>query len=506
MRRHHKATSAAALSALLLTTGCGGGPVGGGPGGGGVQGEGRASPGTPAPSGSDSGGRLGSYDPPGRFAQEPALTVSGTDGLGKLGQRAFYATGSQGVTAFDLETMERRWTVPTENQQNGKTTTAPALTLLHPKDDEAHGPKGEDAGGELVVAAFGVTEEGEGSTSDAERVEVVAVSGESGTVRWRRSFTPRGEKMTWSQSFLEQQGLQLHTADADTVVLQHDGTRALNAENGELRWSDGDFTTRGASDGVLLGYPAHPDRGEVRTTGVTARSAAHGREKWRHGSTGAGTRVREVWSDRALLDTSDEKETYLLDLGSGAEIRRWDTKWEKCEYDERSVTVCTTGGSISALDADSGAPLWTLPSRPGTDPTDESPPNKPSGGDPSPGAESDGTRSDGAEKPPSSPSDQESQHQPDDHEKPAVYAVWHGSVYARSVSAHGAEPFVLNARTGRAAKPAAEGAKGATGESSSESPARGDADVGIAPAAVNASVGLVQDRANGTVRIHRATG
>ncbi len=235
-------------------------------------------------------------------------------------------------------------------------------------DNAAAAPVIAEAGGKrLAVAAFLETVAGQGTAADRLAVELVAMDTATHQAAWTLPLdVPEGVLGQYdarqSATVLDVQGstaVVAITGDAHGAVL------AVDLAARKPLWKQTGFLAAAVTGGQVVGVIPKDNGGAMQrlsalnlTDGRTVWSADADSYETKVGAAGPATVVvsgRDYNSGKdfsRLVDAATGREALGIDGGSGG---------VRCTYDGRSVTVCTTEGTVFAVDTASTRQLWKLP-------------------------------------------------------------------------------------------------------------------------------------------------
>ncbi|MFF3498401.1 hypothetical protein [Streptomyces sp. NPDC003247] len=430
--RRQLACAIGALAASGLLAACGGGGGSGGT-------EGPTGGGTPTSSATSA---AKAYDPPLKFEDPASQHIAGGTGDGgpwtvRLDGTTAYAASTAAVKAVDVVDGTALWSVEPQGEPVSNTdylTDVKVPPVVVPVEGKS-----------AVLAAFGVTVPGSGTTPDRNTVELSALAADSGKQLWTTT-------LEWPDGVEEDAPVVLGSDGTDAVVTlgtDHDAvTFGIALDSHTTAWTAKGFAAKFVDGATVVGLV---DTNGETDGGITVQAigAADGKAAWTYStpelngavvtSVGAGLFTADV--DPHEYDEEDS--VALLSTANGRAPAGYAAAGTaglsalSCLFDDEDTFVCSSsaeeagGKRVFALDANTFDELWAIKE-----------------GD-------------------------------TDRLLPEVSTVWHGAVYADTDNG----AVILDARTGKdkATEP------------------------GVTPFAVNAYAGLVSTSATG-IEAHRAIG
>ncbi|WP_229816355.1 outer membrane protein assembly factor BamB family protein [Streptomyces lucensis] len=349
------------------------------------------------------------YDPPLKFEYPAAQHVVSGRWTVRLDGTTAYAVSDDQVKAVDVLDGKERWTAGPKGAATRDTGYATG-EMARPTLTEIDGRR-------AVLAAFGVTTPGSGTTPDRNSVELAALDAGSGRRLWTATVDRPESGAKGAPVLVGTDG----TAHA-VVELGGDGdavTLGISLDSGKVAWTAKGFAAKFVDGGTVVGLA--DSNGETDGgIGVQGLKSSDGSRRWSYdapelngatltwaggGLFTAGVDPHEALEEDgvALLATSTGRPPAAYPSGKTAGLSRL-----TCQFDDRGTTVCESAlpdghKRVFALDR-SFRQLWSIDG-------------------------ADGSRL-----------------------LPDVTTVWHGAVYGTTDNG----PVVLDARTGkdRATSPA----------------------------------------------------
>ncbi|GGW67563.1 hypothetical protein GCM10010381_60660 [Streptomyces xantholiticus] len=342
------------------------------------------------------------FDPPLKFGKGVKLARDEdvkTWGFAPLGPKVYVRT-DKGLDAYDTGSGRKLWSSALD-RKNRYTGTAGV------PEDNRHIPPVFAQLGERTEALFAYTDSTKGSGTNVDRTDVYlrAVDTDSGKVSWTTRL-PEPTGMTITDMEPTVVGAENGTAvvaafaypdnstDSDSAV-----TYAVDLSTRQVTWKQQGFAAAAVDSGTVVGAQV-PDRATFGQLGAwraeegdlarAGRAVADGTVRWKD----EGHSSVEVERVGGGLFTS---ESALYDIRTGKAIAGVAGAYLTCDYDQQSVVVCASDGTVRGVDTSSRKVLWTI-------------------------SEEDTSR-----------------------KMPTIQAAWHGAVYAHA----GPDYVVLDAKTGK---------------------------------------------------------
>ncbi|WP_344446192.1 PQQ-binding-like beta-propeller repeat protein [Kitasatospora nipponensis] len=360
----------ATTAALALLTACGSS------GGAGAGGDARP-PGPSVPqvtAGSATPARQ-SYDPPTAFDQAMGVPMPPAASLGRvtLGGSVVkpLPVALDGLTAYVAATDGLQAVDVTSGKVVGG--LAPANPALRPSstlsnDNPATAPVIATVGGRSeVLVAFLEKVPGQGTTAGHDAIELAAMDAGTHQSAWTLSLdVPDGVLDPYdTRSTGTLLGVRGSTAVLQVADSSHGAALAVDLTARKLLWQQTSFTPKALTDSGVVGIVPKDPAGVQQNVSALALADGHPlwnspKDSYQTAIAPAGPTTVAVWdrdygsgkSEARLLDAATGHPT--VDLGT-------DLTGTDCRYDDRSVTVCSTGGTVVAVDATTGQQLWKLP-------------------------------------------------------------------------------------------------------------------------------------------------
>ncbi|WP_285630966.1 PQQ-binding-like beta-propeller repeat protein [Actinoallomurus iriomotensis] len=304
------------------------------------------------------------FDPPVGFAPDGRpLTFSQTPEEPKgannmiVSGRTAYFQSDGGLHAVDLPSGELSWTArPGSGGEVSGGGIQPLLATM--------------GGRPYLVGLFDVTIPGQGTTPAKKVVEVLAADPATGRVV-RDDTLPLPVRPAQGDDDAEQFTQQwLVGADDKAIVIMLNGTEGdvtlvEDPAAHRIRWFERDMTAFAVADGQVIAGTGRDINNLMRSGYYTLHSidTVTKVERWRTKEIYTGSYKGQPAGPGLVAINSGDDTEGLVDAATGKTRFSWpDHKVNyDCVYDERSVTVCTTTGTVMAFDTATAKLLWRLP-------------------------------------------------------------------------------------------------------------------------------------------------
>ncbi|MEV4175895.1 hypothetical protein [Nonomuraea sp. NPDC049709] len=317
---------------------------------------------------------LRSIDPPTRFDDAAAgpLEVStdadevllhGTTAIVPIHGSKPTASSGEEIRLVDTRTNKVREVIkPAHPQPRSVTVIAlPTLTSVQ--------------GRPTVLAAFLGEAPGQGTTPGRPLVEVVSIDPENGKTDWRAEIPVKGWTGTGSPSDVEvsfagvADGVGIVRIVDPSLSARRGDTYALDLRSRKVRWSRRGFEARAVAAGVVTGrQPGTGRTPKIEVRGIDART---GRPRWASPRDAFSVEVFPAGPSKAVVrgrtDPDGKPYVDVVEIATGRVVAATKGKPGKpvphpsnCRYDEQAITVCSGGDWVGALDARTGAWLWSI--------------------------------------------------------------------------------------------------------------------------------------------------
>jgi outer membrane protein assembly factor BamB len=219
-----------------------------------------------------------------------------------------------------------------------------------------------------VLAAFLGEVPGQGTTPGRPLVEVVAIDPGSGKTDWRTEIPLEGLGRT--------NGAEVSFAGvADGVAIlrvvdpapsaRRGDTYALDLSGRKVLWSVRGFEARAVAAGVVAGQ--QPGTGQTPKVQVRGLDARTGQQRWASSRAAYLVDVYAAGPSKAVVrgrtDPGGKPYVEVLDTATGRSVTVTEDRVPHplgCRYDEQAIAVCSGNDWVGALDARTGAWLWTI--------------------------------------------------------------------------------------------------------------------------------------------------
>ncbi|MGH3428140.1 MAG: PQQ-binding-like beta-propeller repeat protein, partial [Terriglobales bacterium] len=284
--------------------------------------------------------------------------------------RSAYIVEPTMLRSVDLLTGKQNWQLP-----------IPGV----PADPNAQrGPFVNDSGprppvvsddGKTVVVAVPITEPGMGTTPSHQAISVLAASAASGKPKWSTKVAVSAAVAGYSPSGVV---TSVVAASDSTVVVTYRGelatTAAIDPAGRKILWQRDEFEAGTVADDVVVGTDTNVAENSSMVQ-ATAVGLAKGEQRWVGAARSSQATVIPANPALVVVDRADygsgDADLLFLDPKTGQQKASFfkdrtfgiGSTLGPCQYDQRSVLVCSPFEGVTAYDATSGKQLWQLPDK-----------------------------------------------------------------------------------------------------------------------------------------------
>ncbi|HEX3733487.1 MAG TPA: PQQ-binding-like beta-propeller repeat protein [Mycobacteriales bacterium] len=287
-----------------------------------------------------------------------------------LRDRTAYIVEPALLRSVDLLTGKQKWQLPIAgapadpNAQHGPfvNNVGPRPPLL--SDD-----------GKTVIVAVPVTEPGAGTTPSHQAISVLAANSDTGRPKWATKVAV-SDAVSGGDGNGAITSVVAATDKAVIVTYRNDKatTAAINPSDQRILWQRDQYEAGTVTGDLVVGIDANVAENSSMVQ-ATALDLVKGDQRWVGAARSSQVTIVPANSALVVVDRADygsgdadllfldpktgqQKASYFKDraFGGGSTLG-------PCQYDQRSVVVCSPFEGVTAYDATSGKQLWQLPDK-----------------------------------------------------------------------------------------------------------------------------------------------